>query len=94
MYARITRLKIKQEALAGVVESLPKIREATSKISGGVANYVVWNDDGAGAAIAIYENADFAEAASDQIEAIWAGMAEALAEPPVFEAYAHADSLR
>jgi len=94
MHARITRFKIKPEALSSVVEGLPRIREATSKIAGGVANYAVWNDDGTGAAIAIYESEAFAEAARDQIEAIWTGMAEALLEPPVFETYAHAESLR
>ena len=94
MHARITRFKIRPEALNTVVEGLPEVRNAIGKIAGGVANYALWNDDGTGVAIAIYESESFADAARDQIEAIWAGMSQAMLEPPVFDSYTHAENLR
>jgi len=66
----------------------------TSAIPGGVSNYVIWNDDGTGAAVAIYESAEASEAANTQISAIWGQLASMLSEPPVLETYSNAENLR
>jgi len=94
MHARITRFQIKSEHLSDVVARIPKIREMTSRIPGGVLNYAVWNDDGSGATFAIYEDKEAADAAGPQIAEIWGGLKDALSAPPVFESYTNAESVR
>lgn len=94
MHARITRFQIKPESLSDVVARLPHLREKTSKIPGGVFNYAVWNEDGAGATVAIYESRDAAEAAGPKIAEIWGALADQLAAPPEFESYEYAESMR
>ena len=94
MYARITRFQIKPESLSDVVDRLPQLREMTSKIPGGLFNYAVWNEDGAGATVAVYESKEAAEAAGPQITEIWGALANHLAAPPVFESYANVQSMR
>jgi len=94
MHARITRFQIRPESLSDVVARLPQMREMTSKIAGGLFNYAVWNGDGSGATIAIYESKDAAEAAGPQIAEIWGALADHLAAPPVFENYEYAQSMR
>ena len=66
----------------------------TSRIPGGVFNYAVWNEDGAGATVAIYESKDAADAAGPQIAGIWGAFTDQLAGPPAFESCAYAESLR
>jgi len=94
MYGRLTRFQIKPEYLNELVARLPQIRGLISQIPRGVANYAFWNEDGSGVAIAVYEDEVAAEAASEQIAAIWGGLAPMLAGPPVMESYSSAESMR
>lgn len=94
MHGRITRFNIKAEFIEEVTSRIPQIRTMTSAIPGGVFNYVFWNDDGSGVAVAIYENIQASDAANAQISEIWGGLAPMLSAPPTIEAYANVESMR
>lgn len=73
---------------------IPGIRDKVSAIEGGIANWAIWNDDGGGMAVAIYESEDAANAAMAQIQAIWGGMAELLMAPPEVMSFTSAENMR
>jgi hypothetical protein len=77
-----------------MVGRIPAIREKLKEIEGGVANYAMWNDDGTGVAIAIYESEAAATAAGPHIQTIWGGLADLLIAPPEIVSYAHAENTR
>ncbi|MEO9827177.1 MAG: hypothetical protein ABJF50_22475 [Paracoccaceae bacterium] len=94
MYGRITHFKGDAARLDEMVSRIPAIREKLRDIAGGVANYAMWNDDGTGVAIAIYESEDAANAAVPQIQTIWGGLSDLLIAPPEIVSYAHAENTR
>ena len=94
MFARTTQFKLKSGMLEAVTSEFPNIRAQTSQIEGGICNYAMWNEDGAGMTVAIYESAAAAEAAGPKIAAIWGGLADYLAEPPVFSSFTTAANMR
>ncbi len=90
MFARITHYQIKPDHIDEMVNQLDQIKSAVQEIQGLVVSYTSWNDDGAGVTAAYYESEAAAEAAVDQIKAIWGGLAEHLAGPPEVKSYATA----
>ena len=55
MYARITKFQSDPAKLEEMVSRIPAIREQIAAIDG-VANWAMWNEDGTGMAMAIYED--------------------------------------
>ena len=94
MYGRITHFKGDPARLDEMTSRIPAIREKLQEIAGGVANYAMWNNDGVGAAVAVYESEDAANAAVPQIQAIWGGLADLLVAPPEIVSYANAENTR
>ena len=54
----------------------------------------MWNDDGTGVAIAVYDSEASANAAVPQIQEIWGVLADLLVAPPEIVSYAHAENTR
>ena len=94
MYGRITHFKSDPTRLDEMVGRIPAIREQLRAIEGGVANYAMWNDDGTGVAIAVYDSEASANAAVPHIQSIWGGLADLLVAPPEIVSYAHAENTR
>ncbi len=94
MHARVTRFQCDAARLDEMVAMIPAVREQVSAISGGTANWAVWNDDGSGMAIAIYESEAAAAAAQPQIQQVWAGLAQLLTAPPEVMAFSNAENMR
>ncbi|MBT8413167.1 MAG: hypothetical protein KJO30_02455 [Boseongicola sp.] len=94
MYGRITHFKGDPARLDGMVGRILAIREQLKAIHGGAANYAMWNDDGTGVAIAVYDSEASANAAVPQIQEIWGVLADFLVAPPEIVSYAHAENTR
>lgn len=94
MFGRITKFQSDPARLEEMTARIPDIRNATSAINGSVANWAMWNDDGSGVAIAVYDSEAAADAATPQIQAIWGGLSEYLTAPPEVMNYAHAEKTR
>ncbi len=94
MFARMTKFQSDPARLEEMVARIPDIRAGVSQISGGVANWAMWNDDGAGYAVAIYEDEAAANAATPQIQAIWGGLADLLTAPPEVTSFSSAEKIR
>jgi hypothetical protein len=87
MYARVTTFQTDPARLDEVVSKIDEIKGQIKSIAGIVDSYSVWRSDGHGVTTAIYESQEAAEAASEQIQAIWGIMAEFLTATPSAEAY-------
>ncbi len=94
MFGRITKFQGDPARLDEMVGRIPDIRAGVNQIAGGVANWAMWNDDGSGVAIAVYEDEAAAIAAGPQIQAIWGGLADLLTAPPEVTSYSHAEKTR
>ena len=94
VFGRITHFKSNPARMDEMIARLPAIREQIGRIKGGVANYAMWNDDGTGAAVAIYADEAAANAAGPQIQAIWGGLADLLVAPPEILSFSQAENLR
>ena len=94
MFGRITHFKGDASRLDEMVSRIPAIRDQISQIAGGIANYAMWNEDGSGVAVAIYEDEAAANAAGPQIQAVWGGLADLLVAPPEILSYSHAERMR
>jgi len=78
-------------------EMAAKIEEVKAQIqvlAGVVSSYTAWRADGHGVTTAIYVSQAAAEAASEQIQAIWGGMAEFLIAAPRVETYDNVEDLK
>ncbi len=93
MYGRTTHFKTRAGQLEAITSKIPGIKEHLSNVPGMVLDYVMWDDDGVGMVIAVYESEAAADAASAQIGAVWAGLAEYLAEPPVTAVYNNVENM-
>lgn len=87
MYARITTFQMDPSRIDDVTAMMSDIKGKVKAISGIVNTYTMWRDDGAGVTTAIYVDEAAAEAAAEQIQAIWAGLAGALTGAPSVEIY-------
>lgn len=94
MYGRTTQFKIKPDDLETVVGKIPEIRKHVQTIPGMVYDYVMWNEDGAGTTVAIYESKAASDAAEEHISAIWGGLAPFLAAPPISTKFETVEDLK
>ena len=82
MHTRVSHYKVKpgklDEAIAARDEMLPTIE----KLPGLVRYLNLWNDDGTGAVVAVYESPAAAEAAAATAKDMWSSLADIL-EPEV-----------
>ncbi len=87
MYARITTYQCDPARLDDLTAKLDGIRAQVRAISGVVDVYSAWRADGNGVTTAIYESQAAAEAATPQVQAIWADLADILVGSPNAETY-------
>ena len=87
MYARITTYQCDPARLDDLTAKLDEIKVQVKAISGVVEVYSAWRADGNGVTAAIYESQTAAEAATPQVQAIWAGLADLLVGNPNSETY-------
>ena len=93
MYARITKFQSDPAKLEEMVSRIPAIREQIAAIDG-EANWAMWNEDGTGMAMAIYEDEAAANAAMEQIQQVWGGLADLLTAPPEVLSFSNATKMR
>ena len=78
MHTRITHYKVKpgrlDEAIAARDELMPEIE----RIPGLVRYLNLWNEDGNGAVVAVYESQAAAEAAAATAKTMWSNLADLL----------------
>ena len=87
MYARVTTYHCDPARLDGMESKLEEIKGQIKLISGAVDVYSAWRSDGHGVGMAIYESQEVAEAASEQVQAIWEDLAGFLTAAPSAEVY-------
>lgn len=87
MYARVTKYQIKPESIDETEAMLEANTAKVQGLSGLISSYVVWNDDGAGQVVTIYESEAAASAATPIVQEIWSGMGNLLAGPPEVTAF-------
>jgi hypothetical protein len=90
----MTHFKGDAARLQEMVDRIPAISARVREIEGGIANWAMWNDDGTGVAIAVYESEAAANAATAKIQEIWGGLADLLVAPPEIVSYTHAAKTR
>jgi hypothetical protein len=94
MYARITTYQSNPDKLEEMTAKIDEVKVQIKALSGVVSSYTYWHSDGHGGTTAIYESQAAAEAASEQIKAIWGGMAEFLIAAPSVETYDNVEDLK
>lgn len=87
MFARITNYQGDPARLDDMTAKMGEIKVQVKAISGVVDVYSVWRADGRGVVTAIYDSQASAEAATQQVQAIWGGLADLLTGTPQSETY-------
>ncbi len=87
MYARITTYQCDPARLDDLTAKLDGIKVQVKAISGVMEVYSAWRADGNGVTAAIYESQAAAEAATPQVQAIWADLADLLVGAPNAETF-------
>ena len=87
MYARITTYQCDPARLDDLTAKLDGIKVQVKAISGVMEVYSAWRADGNGVTAAIYESQAAAEAATPQVQAIWADLTDLLVGAPNAETY-------
>ena len=94
MYARITTYQANPDKMDEMVAKINEVKVQIKALSGVISSYTCWRSDGHGATTAIYESQAAAEAASEQVQVIWGGMAEFLTAAPSVETYDNVEDLK
>ena len=87
MYARVTTFHCNPAQQAEMQLKLEEMKGRFKSLAGVLDIYSAWRSDGSGVAMAIYESQDAAEAASEQVQAIWGDLAQFLTAAPKLETY-------
>ncbi len=82
MYARITRFRIKPESLDAAAQEVERLKPQILALPGMQHFINVANDDGEGYVISIVGEEALSDPGTEQVQAIWADMAQHLAGPP------------
>ncbi len=93
MFARVTAFRMNPDSEDEVVAMLDDIRAQVAKIDGVILSYTMWNDDGTGQTIAIYENETAADAALSMVQQVWAGLASHLLAAPEMTSYSKVEKI-
>lgn len=92
MFVRITSWKANDAA--AVRPSVEEKREQIMAVPGMVSCQVVWNADGSGVTIAVYESEAAASASAPHIQAIWGDLASLFSAPPETVTYSEAIDMK
>ncbi len=93
MFARVTAYRMNPDSEDEVVAMLDDIRAEVAKIAGVISTYSMWNEDGTGLTVSIYESESAADAAVAAIQQVWAGLAAHLIAPPEATAYSRVEKI-
>ena len=93
MFARVTAYRMNPDSEDEVVAMLDDIRAQTAKLGGLISSYTMWNDDGTGQTIAIYENEAAADAAVPVVQQMWGGLADHLLAAPEMTTYSKVEKI-
>ena len=88
MYARVTTYHCDPALLDEMKSKFEEIKGQIKSLAGVVDIYSAWRSDGHGVGMAIYESQEAAEAASEQVQAMWEDFwASFLTAAPSIEVY-------
>jgi hypothetical protein len=87
MYARVTNYQFDPSQTDAIVASMDDLKQKIQSISGLSTCITSWKEDGSGVTIAVYESQDAADAAAEQVMAVWSTIGAYLTAPPVTEVY-------
>lgn len=87
MFARVTRYRMKPEAVEAAVQKVKSMKPQIMALPGMINFINVINDDGNGYVISVVDSEETSNANQDKVQAIWAQFADDLAEAPVAEGY-------
>lgn len=87
MYARVTKYRMKPEAIEGALAKLDAMRPQIMALPGLLHFTNMMNDDGSGVVVSVVESQEVSDANQDKVQALWANFADDLAEAPVAEGY-------
>lgn len=87
MYARVTTYQCDPTKLEEMAAQMAKVKKAVEAIDGILSTYTVWRADGQGVTMSIYASEAAADAAVEQVKAVWTNMASYIVETPQIEAY-------
>ena len=93
MFARVTTYQGKTDSVGEMESRLDGIASQVSAIPGVANVHTLWNDDGSGMTVAIYDSEAAATAAATTIQGIWGGLADLLAGPPSAATYSSVHKL-
>ena len=95
MYLRVNTTQIDPSKLdAAVNEMNGSVRQQLGKVAGLKLCYSGWNEDGSGVTVAVYESKEKADAAADEIRAVWATMGGMLTAAPGINVYENVIDLK
>ena len=87
MFARVSKYRMKTESVDAAKTLLNEFKPQIMALPG-MKNFVnVMNDDGNGYVISVVESEEISNANQDKVQAIWAQIADHLAEPPTIEGF-------
>ncbi len=87
MFARITKYRMKPEAIEAAKAKLNELKPRIMSMPG-MRNFInVMNSDGSGYVISVVENEQVSNANQEAVQALWANFADYLAEPPSAEGF-------
>jgi hypothetical protein len=87
MFARVSDYSCDPGKIDQIEARMPDIKAGVKAIAGVVDVYSVWGADGKGVTFAIYESQAAAEAAQEQIQAVWANLADCLTAAPAVRTF-------
>ena len=93
MYARVTTYQIDPEHKDEVNKVLSQLKWKIKSLPGILSSHTVWNEDGRGVSMSIYDCKASAIEAATQLNLIWASFSNILAEKPVIEVFENTEDL-
>lgn len=87
MFARVSDYSCDPAKIDQIEARMPEIKAGIEAIAGVIDVYSVWGADGKGVTFAIYESQAAAEAAQDQIQGVWAIIADCLTAAPAVRTF-------
>ena len=87
MHARVTKYKMKADAMDDAVALVNKFRDEIMAMPGMIHFINVANDDGSGYVVALVESREVSDANADLVREMWGRFADHLEEMPTPEGY-------
>ncbi len=93
MYARVTSYRMDPAREDEAIAKLDDIRAQVAGIDGIVCTYSMWNDDGGGLTVSIYESEAAADAATAAVQQVWGSLADLITAPPEVTGYSRVEKI-